>query len=262
MDAAVGIEHRIGGIGAEPARAHLVRDALQRNLLAQIGGARNQLLGAIDLAKRVHETLVELAVCLEIVFRVVQNNPVAVQPDAIVRIGEIFVKTGDPVAPGAPILSLTEPNFTVTLQASPSDRTKLQVGQHCTVELVGGENQVSGTISELDADQTSVSSSTPGQAQQQVYEGQIEVSDLGAADGAAVSINVIDQQATDVLTVPVAAVKQNGVGQDVVRVINLAAGGKITEAPVSTGLPEGSYIEVTKGLTENEKVIVDVNQPT
>jgi hypothetical protein len=179
-----------------------------------------------------------------------------------IRIGEIFVKTGDPVAPGAPILSLTEPNFTVTLQASPSDRTKLQVGQHCTVELVGGENQVSGTISELDADQTSVSSSTPGQAQQQVYEGQIEVSDLGAADGAAVSINVIDQQATDVLTVPVAAVKQNGVGQDVVRVINLAAGGKITEAPVSTGLTEGSYIEVTKGLTENEKVIVDVNQPT
>ena len=49
-------------------------------------------------------------------------------------------------------------HFTVTLQASASDRTKLQVGQHCTVQLVGGTNQVSGTISELDADQTLLSS--------------------------------------------------------------------------------------------------------
>jgi hypothetical protein len=43
VDAAVLVEHRIRGIGAESARAHLMSDALQRNLLAQIGGARNQL---------------------------------------------------------------------------------------------------------------------------------------------------------------------------------------------------------------------------
>ena len=60
------------------------------------------------------------------------------------------MKEGDPVPPGTPILSLTDPNFTVTLQASASDRTKLKVGQHCTVELVGGDNEVPGTISELD----------------------------------------------------------------------------------------------------------------
>jgi multidrug efflux pump subunit AcrA (membrane-fusion protein) len=173
------------------------------------------------------------------------------------------------VAPGAPILSLTEPTFTVTLQASASDRTKLQLGQHCTVELVGGENQVSGTISELDAEQTLIDSGSGGSAaggagggsaQQQVYEGQIEVPDLGAADGAAVTIDVVDQQATNVLTVPIAAVKQNGVGQQVVRVINVADGGKVSEVPVSLGLTEGSYVEITKGLRGDEKVIVDVNQ--
>ncbi|MDR3662147.1 MAG: Calx-beta domain-containing protein, partial [Mycobacterium sp.] len=159
-----------------------------------------------------------------------------------IRVGQIYVKAGDPVAPGAPILSLTEPTFTVTLQASASDRTKLQLGQHCTVQLVGGENQVSGTISELDAYQTLISSGSEGSAagaagggggQEQVYEGQIEVPDLGAADGAAVTIDVVDQQATNVLTVPIAAVKQNGVGQEVVRVINVAQGGKVVEVPVS-----------------------------
>ena len=93
-----------------------------------------------------------------------------------------------------------------------------------------------------------------------MYEGQIQVPDLGAADGAAVTINVVDQQATNVLTVPIAAVKQNGVGQDVVRVIDVANGGKVTEVPGETGLTEGSYVEITKGLTGDEKVIVDVNQ--
>ena len=115
-----------------------------------------------------------------------------------VRIGEVFVKEGDPVPPGAPILSLTDPNFTVTLQASASDRTKLKVGQHCTVELVGGVNEVPGTISELDQNLTTLSSSTPGQTPQEVYEGKIEVGDLGAADGAAVTITVVDQQDTNV----------------------------------------------------------------
>ena len=74
------------------------------------------------------------------------------------------------------------------------------------------------------------------------------------------TIKVVDQQDTNVLTVPIAAVKQNGSGQDVVRVIDLAHGGRVTEVPVSTGLTEGSYVEITKGLQGDEKVIVDVNQ--
>ena len=75
------------------------------------------------------------------------------------------------------------------------------------------------------------------------------------------TIDVIDQQETNVLTVPIAAVKQNGSGQDVVRVIDVDNGGKVTEVPVQTGLTEGSYIEITKGLTGNETVIVEVDQP-
>ncbi|HET9517065.1 MAG TPA: Calx-beta domain-containing protein, partial [Actinoplanes sp.] len=42
-----------------------------------------------------------------------------------IRIGQVFVKEGDAVPPGTAVLSLTDPNFTVTLQASASDRTKL-----------------------------------------------------------------------------------------------------------------------------------------
>jgi len=200
-----------------------------------------------------------------VTLRSIQKDVVFVPTDMIVgrwptRVGEVFVKEGDPLPPGTPILSLTERNFTVTLQASASDRTKLKVGQHCTVTLAGGVIEKPGTISQLDSNLTSLEAASPGGAQQQVYEGQIDVGDLGAADGAAVTIKVIDQQETNAITVPIAAVKQNGTGQDVVRVIDLNAGGKVRDVPVVTGLTEGSFIEIKKGLKGTETVIVEVDQ--
>ena len=64
------------------------------------------------------------------------------------------------------------------------------------------------------------------------------------------------QQVDNALTVPIAAVKQNGSGADVVRVIDLAQGGRVTEVPVTTGLTEGSYIQITEGLHLDQLVIV------
>jgi multidrug efflux pump subunit AcrA (membrane-fusion protein) len=203
---------------------------------------------------------------VNVVLRSIQKD-VSFQPtDMIVanwpvRVGQVFVKEGDPVPPGTPILSLTDPNFTVTLQASATDRTKLKVGQHCSVQLVGGTNEEAGTISELDDNLTALEASQPGGTQTQVYEGKIQVGDLGAADGAAVTIKVIVENVPDALTVPIAAVKQNGSGDDVVRVIDLAHRGKVREMPVQTGLTEGSFIEVKKGLKGDETVVVEVDQP-
>jgi multidrug efflux pump subunit AcrA (membrane-fusion protein) len=74
-----------------------------------------------------------------------------------------------------------------------------------------------------------------------------------------VSITVVDQQIDNALTVPIAAVKQNGSGQDVVRVVNLARGGRVTDVPVTTGLTEGSYIQITGGLHLGQLVLVQVN---
>ena len=75
-----------------------------------------------------------------------------------IKVGTVSVKAGNSVAPGDPILELTEPNTSVTLQASASDRSNLAVGQSCTVQISGGTAQVSGTITELDATPTAQSS--------------------------------------------------------------------------------------------------------
>lgn len=188
------------------------------------------------------------------------NRGVTFQPtDMIVgnwpiRVGQVFVKAGALVQPGAPLLSLTDTSFTVTLTASPSDRTRLKVGDNVTVTLSGGDAQATGVISQLD-DNISQDPVTKGD----IYKGKITVGNLGAADGAAVTIDVVLQEKVNVLTVPIAAVKQNGLGQDVVRVIDLAHSGHVTEVPVKTGLSVDSYIEIQSGLKGNEVVIVETS---
>jgi hypothetical protein len=175
------------------------------------------------------------------------------------RVGTVYVKAGQTVAPGTPILSLTEPELTVTLDASASNRTQLSVGQTATVQIDGENNSVSGTITELDSNTTSVASSS-GQGSSQLYEGRIEAPGLDGANGSAVSITVVTQQRSNALTVPIAAVKQNGTGQNVVRVVQLSHGGRIVETPVVTGLTEGSYIEITRGLHAGQTVVVEVDK--
>jgi hypothetical protein len=191
------------------------------------------------------------------------NSGVVFQPTDMItgswpiRVGQVFVKAGDAVAPGSQLFTLTDANFTVTLSASPSDRTQLQVGQGVTVQLQGGSAQAAGVISQLDGFVT-VDPTTKAQT----YQGKISVGDLGAADGATVTIKVTVQAANNVLTVPIAAVKQNGLGQDVVRVINLSERGHVTEVPVRTGLADSSYMEIDSGLTEGQVVIVETDNLT
>jgi multidrug efflux pump subunit AcrA (membrane-fusion protein) len=172
-----------------------------------------------------------------------------------IRVGQVLVKQGDLAAPGTPLFTLTDTAFTVTLTASASDRTKLKLGQHVTVKLSGGNTQSDGVISQLD-DNVTVDDKT----QAQTYKGKINVvGALGAADGATVTIDVVLDSATNVLTVPIAAVKQNGDGHDVVRVIDLGNGAHVTEVPVETGVSDDSYIEIRTGLKGGEVVVVETD---
>ncbi len=193
---------------------------------------------------------------VSVVLQSIQTNISFEPTDMIVgqwptRVGTVNVKAGETVAPGEPLLSLVEPNLSVTLQATAAERSKLAVGQTCTVQIDGETNEGTGVVTELDATTTTVGTS-------QVYEGTIEVTGVTGADGSQVSITVVDQQIDDALTVPIAAVKQNGTGADVVRVVDLTRGGRITEVPVTTGLTEGSYIQITGGLQLGQLVIVQV----
>jgi opacity protein-like surface antigen len=211
-----------------------------------------------------------------VTFQSIQKDVVFEPTDMIVaiwpvRVGQVYIKQGNAVTAGEPLVDLTVPQESVTLQASPSDLTQLAVGQSCTMTISGGQSTLDGVITELDSNPTNISSSggsgggSGGGGGQEVFEGQIEVSGGLSkadqnADGATVSITVTTQEVKNALSVPVAAVLQNGSGQDVVRLVELSHGGEIREVPITTGLTAGSYVQIKGGLHAGQVVLVSINQ--
>ena len=90
------------------------------------------------------------------------------------------------------------------------------------------------------------------------YEGEIEVlGDLPAVDGATVNVDVVLEESTDVIVVPVAALVGTGTEASV-RVVS--DDGTVSSVTVVTGLSEGAYIEIREGLAGDELVVVEVNR--
>ena len=184
------------------------------------------------------------------------NDDVIFEPsDMIVadwpaRVGSGEVDEGEFVLQGATMLNLTEPQFTITMKVSPTDRAELEVGQKVMVDLKVGGQILPGVISELD------DSATIGAQGEESYEGTVQVEgEFSAVDGATVSIDVTLAEVNDALVVPVAAVLRSADG-DLVRVVNDA--GTITRLPVVIGLIDGEWAEIVEGLKGDELVVVDI----
>ncbi len=167
------------------------------------------------------------------------------------RIGTVSVDDGEFILLGQQVLTLTEPDFTITLTLNPTDRGNLEVGMDVEVELqASDQDAVPGVILELDETATVTADGS------ERYEGVIQTfEDLDAVDGANVNVDVTREEKIDVITVPVAAVLQDGQGNDVVRVV--LTDGTTRQVQVKVGLSEGAYVEITEGLSGEELVLVE-----
>ena len=199
-----------------------------------------------------------------VVLQSIQSNITFEPTDMIVgawptHVGQVFVKAGASVAPGEAILSLTEPDLSVTLQATAAQRSELAVGQKCTIQISGREHvghrchhRARLCADDGDGEQRPVLAGLRGSHRR-----------VGSHRGRRLRrLHHRGQPArsTTRSTVPISAVKQNGSGVNVVRVINLNQGGRVTEVTVKTGLTEGSYIQIKSGLHLNQLVIAGANQ--
>ncbi len=218
---------------------------------ATMGVDYNTLTGSITLPRG--QTRVSLVV------ETIDDDVIFVPSDMIVndwpaRVGTVFVDEGETVQLGQELLTLTEPNFTITLFANPTDRSELAVGQVVRVEIQAGDQESSGRITQLD-DAATISDSGS-----ETYEGVVEAdNDLAAVDGANVRIEVTLDERVDALVVPIAAVSQDGTGNDVVTVIDEANGNRFVPTRVVTGLQEGSFTEIVSGLSGGELIVVEVD---
>ncbi|MFZ6002776.1 MAG: Calx-beta domain-containing protein [Actinomycetota bacterium] len=194
---------------------------------------------------------------MSVPIRTIDDDVIFLPSDMVVaawpaQVGDVAVDDGEFVLQGSPVLTLTEPTYTVNLSVSASDRAELELGQSVTVDIVAGDQTSEGVISELDE------SASVDEAGNEIYEGVVEIVDLvTAVDGAKVNIDVILDERVDVLVVPVAAVLQQG-GERQVRIIN--DDGTIDRVTVEVGLVDDEFIEITSGLEGGEIVVVSVDE--
>lgn len=168
------------------------------------------------------------------------------------RIGTVSVDEGEFILLGQQVLTLTEPDFSITMLLNPTDRGRLEPDLAVMVELQASDQEaVAGYIASIDETAT-VDAATGAET----YEGVVEtVTELDAVDGASVNIDVTLEQRRDVITVPVASVLQDGEGNDVVRVV--LDDGTTRQVVVEVGLSEGAFVEITSGLDGDELVLVE-----
>ena len=167
------------------------------------------------------------------------------------RVGSVEAEEGDLVQRATPLFNLTDPGFTITLFASPTDRSKLVEGQAVTVNLASGDQEVEGIITHLDDTATTSGGS-------ETYEGVVDTAEsLVGVDGAVVTIDVVVEQSLDAVVVPIAAVLSDG-GQETVRVVT--PDGIIERRAIETGMLDGAYVEVVTGVAPGEYVILEIDR--
>jgi multidrug efflux pump subunit AcrA (membrane-fusion protein) len=215
---------------------------------AQAGVDFETLSGTVTMVAGASQVTVDIVTIDDDVVFLPSDMVVADWP---ARVGTVEVDEGEFVLQGSPVLTLTEPVFTITLAVSAGDRSELEIGQAVAVGLDASDQDLAGVIATLD------DNATVGDQGEELYEGTVEVQgDLAAVDGSRATIDVTLAERLDVIAVPVAAVLRVAGGEEV-RVINDA--GTISRVPVTIGLIDGEWVEVTSGLTGNELVIVDVD---
>ena len=166
------------------------------------------------------------------------------------RVGTVAVDAGEFVLQGTPVLDLTEPTISVKLKLSGTERAKVETGMETQIQLEAGGTQYPGIITQLD------DSATVGADKAEVYEGIVSATGkLPNVDGASVSIDITLAERKNVLAVPIAAVLKSGTG-DYVRVVDDK--GRLERRPITLGLAQDEYVEVTKGLKGDELVVVSI----
>jgi hypothetical protein len=206
------------------------------------------LPGTVVMAAGTDSVSVELVVLDDDVSFLPGDMVVATWP---ARVGSVNLEEGALVTRGTPVLGLTEATFSVRLSVSPSDRSQLVAGQRALVTLGSSDAEYAGVIAELD------DSIVLGPQGEERYEGEVTVEgELDVVDVARATIDVVLAERLNVLVVPVAAVLRAG-GMEEVRVVNDQ--GTLTRVPVTIGLVDGEWAEVTTGLVGNELVVVDVD---
>lgn len=157
----------------------------------------------------------------------------------------------DQSASGYTTIVTVSPNATmsVTVSMDESDILSLKEGQEATVTVDSiGDDEFIGTVTEVNTSSTSSGGVT-------VYAIEVTIDKTEQMlSGMSASVVIVTESVANVLAVPEDAVEQTSTASYVYTAYDEETGELSGAVEVETGLSNGTYIEITSGLTEGETV--------
>lgn len=170
-----------------------------------------------------------------------------------VRVADLLVNLGDPIAPGIPTLATSASRQEVQLWLDADRQDLLAAGDAVGLELPD-ESTTTGTVSKVSDVVTTVGA---GPEARRVYEVTIRLDDISAASGldeAPVDIEVVSEEASDVLVVPVNALLALAEGGYAVEVAEPAGSSRFVR--VEIGKFADGVVAITGDISEGDRVLV------
>ncbi len=165
----------------------------------------------------------------------------------------VDVKLGEQVTAQKPVITLEDvSNIYIEANINESDIPRVVVGQkvNVTFDAFGPEKVYDATVSSIDPSSTTVSGVVN-------YKVKATLADsTGVLPGMTANMTIVTGEKDTVLYIPKAAIHTDGVGS-FVYVVTDQKGNKYERRAVTTGfVGDGNQVEITTGLTENDRVIV------
>ena len=166
------------------------------------------------------------------------------------KIVKIFVEKGDFIEGNDDVIYLIDDSsYEVEVSVSEVDCLKVEVGQKVEIELDILEDQFfTGKVAEV-SEYANVES---GVVTVPVTIRMDEVSSY-FKPGFSATAEIIVRSVEDVVVVPVTAISEGNRGSNVLKV----EGNQAVPTPVKTGINDGYYQEITEGLQEGDRIIVN-----
>ncbi len=169
------------------------------------------------------------------------------------RVAALRAAVGDAVRPGRPVLTTSATERVVSAAVDAAEQDNLRIGDKVIVDLLNG-TAAAGRISAVDAVATRVQGEREGDASVVGFEVVLDKPRLaGKLDQAPVEVQVTDEQARDVVSVPVSALLARRGGGYAVEVVR----GRPTLVAVEPGLySDGGFVAVEGPVRAGERVVV------
>ena len=165
------------------------------------------------------------------------------------KISKISVSEGDSVNSNTSVFNIIDNSgFKIETSVDESEVTKVSTGQKVEVTVDAIEKEYEGVVTRVDAEATTSGNSTSFGIVIQL-EGDFE----NLYSGMSSEMNIVIKESTDVLVVPVQAVKsKNGT-----YVVSVKDGDSTKEVEVTVGAQDSSFVEITSGLNEGDVVVYE-----